>query len=73
MYGNSEFRLEAKRVSYRFAIMRKISRIIGDSAPGKSELCRLISSDSNPAAGIRINCKYNVGEACNGDRRCYTA
>lgn len=60
MFGNFEFRLSSKRVDYRFLIKRKITRIIGNSASGKSELCRLIEAAENPAAKIQISCAYTV-------------
>ncbi|MDE7312064.1 MAG: hypothetical protein K2N87_10695 [Eubacterium sp.] len=60
MFGNFEFRLNSKRVDYKFLIKRKITRIIGNSASGKSELCRLIEAAKNPATKIQISCPYTV-------------
>lgn len=60
MFGDFEFRLSSRNADYRFKIKRKITRITGQSAAGKSELCRLITAGRNPRAGITITCPYPV-------------
>ena len=58
MTGGFLFKITAKRVQYEFNVSRKIMRITGDSATGKSELIRVLGDAGNPKTGISINCKY---------------
>ena len=60
MFGDFEFRLNSRNADYRFTVKRKITRITGQSAAGKSELCRLITAGRNPRAGITVTCPYPV-------------
>ena len=58
MTGGFLFKITAKRVQYEFNVSRKIMRITGDSATGKSELIRVLGDAGNPKTGISTNCKY---------------
>lgn len=58
MTGGFSFKLMTKRVRYEFNVYRKIMRIVGDSATGKSELINVLADANNPRAGISVNCKY---------------
>ena len=55
MIGKYEVSLQSKRVSYQFDVKRKYTVIRGDSAHGKSELCRLISEK-----GCTVICKVAI-------------
>lgn len=43
MLGGFVFKLMAKRVEYKFNIKRKITKVIGKPAAGKSELISVIN------------------------------
>lgn len=43
MVGGFVFKLMSKRVEYKFIIKRKITKIVGKSATGKSELIRVLA------------------------------
>ena len=43
MLGGFVFKLMAKRIEYKLDIKRKITKVIGKSATGKSELVRLLN------------------------------
>lgn len=58
MVGDFLFRLISKKVQYEFTIKRKITKIIGDSATGKSELIRTLLDAENPRTGITVACRY---------------
>lgn len=58
MKGDFLFRLTAKRLQYEFVVKRKIMRITGDSAKGKTELLRAVAESSVPGTGTVVNCKY---------------
>lgn len=58
MVGGFLFKLTAKRLQYEFMVNRKIMRITGDSAKGKSELVRALIESTVPASGTVVNCKY---------------
>ncbi len=48
MLGGFVFKLMAKRVEYKLNIKRKITKVIGKSATGKSELVRLLNDFEFP-------------------------
>lgn len=58
MVGGFLFKLTAKKVQYEFVIKRKITRVTGESATGKSELVRVLADAENPRSGITVACKY---------------
>lgn len=58
MLGGFTFELKSKRLNYSFTISRKITLVVGDSATGKTELCRLLHDSRQPNTGISISCKY---------------
>ncbi len=58
MTGGFTFKLVSKKVQYEFTVRRKIMRITGDSAAGKSELARTLLDAQNPRAGITVTCRY---------------
>lgn len=62
MTGGFSFKLTSKRVEYKFNVNRKITRITGDSATGKSELIRILSRDADTYRKTTIICphKYQV-------------
>lgn len=59
MTGGFLFKLTTLRLEYEFRVRRKIMRIVGDSAAGKSELVRELSNARNPKSGVNVNCKYS--------------
>ena len=59
MEGGFIFKVASKRLQYEFTIKRKITRIVGDSATGKSELIRVLTDAKNPRAGVVVNCKFS--------------
>lgn len=67
MTGNFKFKLISKRVCYEFMVYRKIMRITGESASGKSELIRQLLLAENPRTGVIVNCKYPC-RVLNNDR-----
>ena len=58
MIGGFQFRLISNKLQYDFIIKRKITKIIGDSATGKSELVDTVAMKNDLAMNIRITCKY---------------
>lgn len=58
MTGGFSFRIVSKRVQYEFQVNRKIMRITGNSATGKSELIRTLEDAEDPRTGISVQCKY---------------
>ena len=68
MLGGFVFKLMAKRVEYKFNIKRKITKVIGKSATGKSELVRLLNDAQTLNSGITVECKYK----CRGINSIYT-
>ena len=58
MKGGFIFKLTSKRVQYEFTVKRKIMRITGDTATGKTELIRTLADTENPRSGVNVNCKY---------------
>ena len=51
----------SKRTEYRFDIQRKVTRVTGDSATGKSELVRLLIDSQVANSGIAVSCRYKCG------------
>lgn len=49
MIGGFQFRLNSNKLQYDFVINRKITKIIGDSATGKSELVATVSMKDDAA------------------------
>lgn len=62
MIGGFQFRLNSNKLQYEFVINRKITKIIGDSATGKSELVATVSMKDDAAMNIHIACKYEPVE-----------
>ncbi|MCI9080041.1 MAG: hypothetical protein HFH68_14205 [Lachnospiraceae bacterium] len=58
MTGGFKFQLKSKRLQYEILIKRKITRITGESAKGKSELVRALEDAGNLYAKIDIQCDY---------------
>lgn len=58
MVGGFLFKLTAKRVEYKFNIKRKITRITGESAAGKSELLRMLADSQTARSGVYVECRY---------------
>ena len=54
MLGGFTFELKSKRLNYSFTISRKITLVVGDSATGKTELCRLLHDSRHPNTGINV-------------------
>ena len=59
MVGGFSFKLVSKRAEYQFDINRKITRVVGDSATGKSELVRLLIDSQTTNSGVSVSCKYS--------------
>ena len=62
MLGGFSFRLNSKKLKYDFTINRKITRIVGDSATGKSTLVTTITDSEDPTMQIQVYCPYTVRE-----------
>lgn len=58
MTGGFKFELKSKRLQYEILIKRKITKIIGESAIGKTELIRVLEDAENIYSKIDIQCKY---------------
>ena len=56
MIGGFQFRLNSNKLQYDFVINRKITKIIGDSATGKSELVATVAMKDDAAMNIHIAC-----------------
>ena len=62
MIGGFQFRLNSNKLQYDFVVNRKITKIIGDSATGKSELVATVATKDDAAMNIHITCKYEAVE-----------
>lgn len=62
MIGGFQFRLISNKLQYDFVINRKVTKIIGDSATGKSELVTTVAMKDDTAMNIHITCKYEPVE-----------
>lgn len=60
MIGGLQFRLISNKLQYDFVINRKVTKIIGDSATGKSELVTTVAMKDDTAMNIHITCKYGL-------------
>lgn len=58
MIGGFDFSLKGSRIDYRFTVHRKITKIIGNSATGKTVLCDAVYNSQNKRSGLEIFCKY---------------
>lgn len=58
MVGNFSFVLKTKRVQYEFHVNRKIMRVTGDSAVGKSEMIRVLLDLKSAGVSDAVTCKY---------------
>lgn len=58
MIGGFDFNLKGSRIDYRFTVHRKITKIIGNSATGKTVLCDAVYNAQNKRSGLEIFCKY---------------
>ena len=62
MIGGFNFKLESKRLHYSFVLNRKITKIAGDSATGKSTLVSSVADSLNPRNKIQMTCEYQCSE-----------
>lgn len=62
MIGGFNFKLESKKLHYSFVLFRKITKITGDSATGKSTLVTGVADSINPRNKIQITCEYQCTE-----------
>lgn len=58
MVGGFSFQLVSKRVEYQFDIKRKITKVVGNSATGKSEFVRILADSQTINSGVAVSCKY---------------
>ncbi|MDD7642735.1 MAG: hypothetical protein PUK75_09730 [bacterium] len=62
MIGGFQFRLNSNKLQYDFVVHRKITKVVGDSATGKSELVTTVAMKDDAAMNIHIVCKYEPVE-----------
>lgn len=60
MVGGFTFKLVSNKLQYELEVQRKITKVIGDSATGKSELVAAIVARNDPMLAIQIACKADV-------------
>lgn len=61
MLGRYKIKIHTAKVGYSFSIERKYNIICGDSATGKSELCRLLNEN-----GVTVECDADIEVLSNG-------